>query len=144
MSYDKNNIFAKILRGEIPCDKVFENEHALAFNDISPQAKVHVLVIPKGPFTDVEDFSKNASKDEIASLMQAVVEVCKITKLIFTGFITYGYCKNIYIFLLIIINKFFRNKNFFLISINFVALDVLECCSSKPFEPDPVSQFIAQ
>ncbi|MEL0177447.1 MAG: histidine triad nucleotide-binding protein [Pelagibacteraceae bacterium] len=84
MSYDKNNIFAKILRGEIPCDKVFENEHALAFNDISPQAKVHVLVIPKGPFTDVEDFSKNASKDEIASLMQAVVEVCKITKLSFS------------------------------------------------------------
>ena len=80
MSYDNNNIFAKILRGEIPCDKVFENEHALAFNDISPQAKVHVLVIPKGAYTDVDDFSKNASKDEIASLMQAVAEVCKITK----------------------------------------------------------------
>ena len=80
MSYDNNNIFAKILRGEIPCDKVFENEHALAFNDISPQAKVHVLVIPKGAYTDVDDFSKNASKDEIVSLMQAVAEVCKITK----------------------------------------------------------------
>ena len=80
MSYDTNNIFAKILRGEIPCDKVFENDHALAFNDISPQAKVHVLVIPKGAYTDVDDFSKNASKDEIASLMQAVAEVCKITK----------------------------------------------------------------
>jgi histidine triad (HIT) family protein len=80
MSYDNNNIFAKILRGEVPCDKVFENEHALAFNDISPQAKVHVLVIPKGAYTDVDDFSKNASKDEIASLMQAVTEVCKITK----------------------------------------------------------------
>ena len=80
MSYDNNNIFAKILRGEIPCDKVFENEHALAFNDISPQAKVHVLVIPKGAYTNVDDFSKNASKDEIASLMQAVAEVCKITK----------------------------------------------------------------
>jgi len=80
MSYDTNNIFAKILRGEIPCDKVFENDHALAFNDISPQAKVHVLIIPKGAYTDVDDFSKNASKDEIASLMQAVVEVCKITK----------------------------------------------------------------
>lgn len=80
MSYDNNNIFAKILRGEIPCDKVFENEHALAFNDISPQAKVHVLVIPKGAYTDVDDFSKNASKDEIALLMQAVAEVCKITK----------------------------------------------------------------
>ena len=84
MSYDINNIFAKILRGEIPCDKVFENDHALAFNDISPQAKVHVLVIPKGAYTDVDDFSKNASKDEIASLMQAVAEVCKITKVSLT------------------------------------------------------------
>lgn len=84
MSYDTNNIFAKILRGEIPCDKVYENNHALAFNDISPQAKVHVLVIPKGAYTDVDDFSKNASKDEIASLMQAVAEVCKITKVSLT------------------------------------------------------------
>ena len=81
MSYDKNNIFAKILRNEIPCDKVFENEYSLAFNDISPQAKVHILVIPKNPYVDVDDFSKNASKDEIASLMQAVAEVCKIKKL---------------------------------------------------------------
>ena len=84
MSYDTNNIFAKILRGEIPCDKVFENDHALAFNDISPQAKVHVLVIPKGAYTDVDDFSKNASKNEIVSLMQAVAEVCKITKVSLT------------------------------------------------------------
>ena len=84
MSYDNNNIFAKILRGEIPCQKVFENDHALAFNDISPLAKVHVLVIPKGAYTDVDDFSKNASKDEIASLMQAVAEVCKITKVSLT------------------------------------------------------------
>jgi len=81
MSYDTNNIFSKILRGEIPCDKVYENEHSLAFNDISPQAKVHVLVIPKGSYTDVDDFSKKASKDEISSLMQAVAEVCKINKL---------------------------------------------------------------
>ena len=81
MSYDNNNIFAKILRGEIPCVKVYENEHSLAFNDISPQAKVHVLVIPKGSYTDVDDFSKKASKDEISSLMQAVAEVCKINKL---------------------------------------------------------------
>ena len=84
MSYDTSNIFAKILRGEIPCDKVFENDHALAFKDISPLAKVHVLVIPKGAYTDVDDFSKNASKDEIASLMQAVAEVCKITKVSLT------------------------------------------------------------
>jgi histidine triad (HIT) family protein len=84
MSYDQNNIFAKILRGEIPCDKVYENDHALAFKDINPQAKVHVLVIPKGAYTDVDDFSKNASKDEIAFLMQAVAEVCKITKVSLT------------------------------------------------------------
>ena len=84
MSYDTNNIFAKILRGEIPCDKVYENDHALAFKDIRPLAKVHVLVIPKGAYTDVDDFSKNASKDEIASLMQAVAEVCKITKVSLT------------------------------------------------------------
>ena len=81
MSYDNNNIFAKILRGEVPCTKVYENEHSLAFNDISPQAKVHVLVIPKGPYTDVDDFSKKASKDEISSLMQAIAEVCRIYKL---------------------------------------------------------------
>ena len=81
MTYDTNNIFAKILRKEIPCNKIYENEHALAFNDINPQAKVHVLVIPKGEYTDVDDFSKNATKDEIASLMQAVTEVCKITQI---------------------------------------------------------------
>ena len=79
-----NNIFAKILRKEIPCNKVYENEHALAFNDINPQAKVHVLVIPKGSYVDVDDFSKNASKDAIASLMHAVAEVCKITKVSLT------------------------------------------------------------
>ena len=84
MSYDNNNIFAKILRGEIPCDKVYENDHALAFKDINPLAKVHVLIIPKGAYTDVDDFSKNASKDEIASLMQAVAEVCKIKKISLT------------------------------------------------------------
>ena len=81
MTYDTNNIFAKILRKEIPCNKIYENEHALAFNDINPQAKVHILVIPKGEYTDVDDFSKNATKDEIASLMQAVTEVCKITQI---------------------------------------------------------------
>ena len=61
MSYDQDNIFAKILRGEIPCNKVYENEHSLAFNDINPQSKVHVLVIPKGYYTDVDDFSRKAS-----------------------------------------------------------------------------------
>ena len=57
MSYDKNNIFAKILRGEIPCKKVYENDHVLAFHDINPQKKVHVLVIPKGEYVDLNDFT---------------------------------------------------------------------------------------
>ena len=65
MSYDKNNIFAKILRGEIPCKKVYENDHVLAFHDINPQKKVHVLVIPKGEYVDLDHFHKNASDKEI-------------------------------------------------------------------------------
>ena len=65
MTYDDNNIFAKILREEIPCKKVYENKYALAFYDINPQAKLHILVIPKGKYISFEDFSKNATKDEI-------------------------------------------------------------------------------
>ena len=60
--YDPDNIFAKILRGEIPNKTVYENEHVLAFEDINPQAPVHILVIPKGPYIDMGDFSKKASK----------------------------------------------------------------------------------
>ena len=60
MSYDKNNIFAKILRGEIPCKKVYENDHVLSFHDINPQKKVHVLVIPKGEYVDLNDFNNKA------------------------------------------------------------------------------------
>ena len=72
MSYDKNNIFAKILRGEIPCDKVYENDHVLAFKDINPLKKVHVLVIPKGEYVDLDDFNNNASDKEIVELNKAV------------------------------------------------------------------------
>jgi len=75
MAYDDQNIFAKIIRGEIPCDKVFENDHVLAFNDITPQAKVHVLVIPKGAYVDIADFNKNASDAEILSFNRAVAEI---------------------------------------------------------------------
>ena len=75
MVYDDDNIFAKILRGEIPCDKVYEDDHALAFNDINPQRPVHVLVIPKGRYVDVDDFAANASDAEIAGLWRAVGEV---------------------------------------------------------------------
>ncbi|MBL4614535.1 MAG: histidine triad nucleotide-binding protein [Magnetovibrio sp.] len=75
MSYDKDNIFAKILRGEIPCDKVYEDDQILAFNDIGPQAPVHVLVIPKGAYVSQDDFNANASDAEIAGLWRAVSKI---------------------------------------------------------------------
>ena len=81
MSYDTNNIFAKILRGEIPCDKVYEDDYVLAFNDISPQAPVHVLVIPKGEYISFDDFSSTASAEEISGFYQAVQKVAKQLKL---------------------------------------------------------------
>lgn len=71
-SYDTNNIFAKILRGEIPCDKVYEDDHVLAFNDIHPKAPIHILIIPKGPYCSLDDFYEKASDVEIAALMRAV------------------------------------------------------------------------
>jgi histidine triad (HIT) family protein len=75
--YDSQNIFARILRGEIPCKKVFENDHALAFHDINPQAPVHVLVIPKGPYCSFADFSASASEAEIAGFFRAVGHIAK-------------------------------------------------------------------
>ena len=81
MSYDTNNIFAKILRKEIPCDKIYENDHVLAFKDINPQAKIHVLVIPKGAYVNMDDFSQNAKNDEIVALIRALGEVTKIVGL---------------------------------------------------------------
>ena len=75
MSYDKNNIFAKILRGEIPCKKVYENDHVLAFHDINPQKKVHVLVIPKGEYVDLDDFNSKASDKEIVQKLFDVLAI---------------------------------------------------------------------
>ena len=86
MPYDPQNIFAKILRGEIPCQKVYEDDHVLAFHDIHPQAKVHILVIPKGPYTDMTDFSQNASQGEIAALFRAVGEIAKEQNLTSSGY----------------------------------------------------------
>lgn len=86
MAYDPNNIFAKILRGEIPCDKVFEDDHTLAFNDINPQAPVHVLVIPKGAYENMDDFHANASDAEIAALIRAVGTVARMTGVDDTGY----------------------------------------------------------
>lgn len=77
MTYDQDNIFAKILKGDIPCDKVFESEKTLAFNDISPAAPRHILVIPKGPYTDIVDFASNASQDEQADFWAAVTKIAK-------------------------------------------------------------------
>ena len=68
--YDRNNIFAKILRGEAPCTKVFEDEHVLAFNDIHPKAPVHVLVIPKGEYVSIVDFTAKASPEAIAAAVR--------------------------------------------------------------------------
>ena len=74
-AYDDNNIFARILRGEIPCSKVYEDEHALAFHDINPQAPVHILVIPKGAYVSWDDFSDHAPAEEIAGFVKAVGHV---------------------------------------------------------------------
>ncbi len=72
MTYDDNNIFAKILRGEIPCNKIYENDFVLSFHDINPQKKIHALVIPKGKYVDLDDFSKNASQKEIVGLIKGI------------------------------------------------------------------------
>jgi diadenosine tetraphosphate (Ap4A) HIT family hydrolase len=73
--YDKQNIFAQIIGGKIPCDKVFETKFSLAFNDINPKAPIHVLVIPKNEYVNVNDFSQNASKDEIADIFYVIYKV---------------------------------------------------------------------
>ena len=77
MEYDKNNIFAKILRGEIPCKKIYEDEFVLAFNDINPQKKIHVLIIPKGEYVNLDDFSAKASEKEISGLIKGISIVAK-------------------------------------------------------------------
>ena len=80
MNYDKNNIFAKILRGEIPLkqsEKIYEDEFVLSFYDISPKKKIHALIIPKGEYTDLDDFSKRASEKEISELIKGINIVAK-------------------------------------------------------------------
>lgn len=86
MTYDSNNIFARILRGEIPCSKIYEDEYVLAFPDISPKAPVHILVIPKGAYTDIADFGANASADEIAGFFRAVAKISADKNLVPSGF----------------------------------------------------------
>lgn len=86
MTYDPENIFAKILRGEIPCNKVFEDEYALAFHDINPQAPVHVLVIPKGDYVSMDDFTASAPEELIAGFFRAVGEVARGLDLVEPGY----------------------------------------------------------
>ena len=77
MNYDENNIFAKILRGEIPCKKIYEDEFVLSFYDINPQKKIHALVIPKGKYIDLDDFCKNASSNEMVGVFKGIEAVAK-------------------------------------------------------------------
>ena len=77
MAYDPDNIFAKILRGDIPCTKVYEDDHALAFEDINPQAPVHVLVIPKGAYVSMDDFTANAPDALVTGFFRAVGTVAR-------------------------------------------------------------------
>ncbi|WP_120077795.1 histidine triad nucleotide-binding protein [Aurantiacibacter odishensis] len=84
--YDPENIFAKILRGEIPCNKVYEDDWSLAFHDINPQADVHILVIPKGEYVSWDDFSAKASTDEIAGFVRAVGHVAREQGLVVRGY----------------------------------------------------------
>jgi len=86
--YDSDNIFAKILRGEIPCDEVYRDEYALAFRDIAPQAPVHILVIPTGRYVSLEDFGANASVEEIAGFYAALSKVAEAQGLSENGYRT--------------------------------------------------------
>lgn len=84
--YDDSNIFAKILRGEIPSKKVYEDDWALAFHDINPLAPVHILVIPKGPYVSWDDFSAKASDEELAGFVRAVGKVARDQQLVVQGY----------------------------------------------------------
>ena len=84
--YDNSNIFARILRGELPCKRVYEDEHALAFHDVNPQAAVHILVIPKGSYVSWDDFSERASETEIVGFVRAVGKVARDAGMVVQGY----------------------------------------------------------
>ena len=86
LPYDDSNVFAKILRGELPCNKVYEDQHALAFHDINPLAPVHILVIPKGPYVSWDDFSERASEAEIAGFVRAIGLVARDAEMVVQGY----------------------------------------------------------
>ena len=84
--YDNNNIFARILRSEIPCNKILENDYALAFSDINPQASIHILIIPKKPYINFHDFLENASFKEVDFFWKLVNDTIKLNKISEKGF----------------------------------------------------------
>ena len=86
MAYDDRNVFAKIVRGELPCNKIYENDHALSFHDIAPQAPVHALVIPKGRYVSLADFAAQASAEEQAGLIRAIGETAGALGLVEPGY----------------------------------------------------------
>jgi histidine triad (HIT) family protein len=86
MAYDRNNVFARILRGEIPCSKIYEDEHVLAFHDIAPQTPTHVLLIPKGEYVSFDDFSEKASTAEITALVRALGRIARAQGVAETGY----------------------------------------------------------
>ena len=86
MSYDDQNIFAKILRSEIPCNKVYEDDFSLAFHDLHPKAPTHILVIPKGPYVSIADFGAKATDDEITGFWRAVSHIAQDHGLVQDGF----------------------------------------------------------
>ena len=86
LPYDDGNVFARILRGELPCAKVYEDEHVLAFNDIRPMAPVHILVIPRGAYVSWDDFSERAAPEEIAGFVRAVGRIAREQGLVEPGY----------------------------------------------------------
>ena len=86
MTYDPENVFAKILRSEIPCDRVYEDDWVLAFKDINPQAPVHILVVPKGEYISSDDFAANASDAEIAGFFRAIGEIARLSDIVNSGY----------------------------------------------------------
>ena len=85
-AYDDSNIFARILRGELPCSKVYEDDHVLAFNDINPQAPLHILLIPKGRYVSWDDFSARAADEEIAAFARAAGRIAREAGLVQPGY----------------------------------------------------------
>ena len=86
MAYDDGNIFAKILRGEIPCKQVYEDDYALAFHDIRPLAPVHVLVIPKGPYVSLDDMCTTATQAFVGGFFRAVAETARLLGVVEAGY----------------------------------------------------------